>query len=153
MSTIADSLLIKDIHSQLKANDHRDALEELLSPLRSDSRVHDWENLRSALLADSPNDYFAESPSILFLHHSRTESVSSLVLTLGRSKEGIALPGQEHRIHLVIAAAIPEALNNEYLRILGAISRICREPSTLSELLEAKGQGEILTVLEKGCLQ
>ena len=121
MSTIADSLLIKDIHSQLKANDHRDALEELLSPLRSDSRVRDWENLRSALLADSPNDYFAESPSILFLHHSRT--------------------------------AIPEALNNEYLRILGAISRICREPSTLSELLEAKGQGEILTVLEKGCLQ
>ena len=145
MSTIADSLLIKDIHSQLKANDHRDALEELLSPLRSDSRVRDWENLRSALLADSPNDYFAESPSILFLHHSRTESVSSLVLTLGRSKEGIALPGQEYRIHLVIAA--------EYLRILGAISRICREPSTLSGLLEAKGQAEILTLLEKGCLQ
>jgi len=153
MSTISDSLLTKDIHSQLKANDHRDALEELLSPLRSDSRVRDWTQLRSSLLADFPNEHFAESPSTLFLHHGRTESVSSLVLALGRSKEGLALPGQEHRVHLVIAAAIPEELNNEYLRILGAISRICREPSTLSGLLEAKGQSEILTLLEKGCLQ
>ena len=153
MSTIAHSLLIKDIHSQLKANDHRDAFEELLSPLRSDSRVRDWECLRSALLANTFNDHFAESPSTLFLHHGRTESVSSLVLALGRSKKGLLLPGQEQRIHLVIAAAIPEALNNEYLRILGAIARVCREPSTLSGLLDATGEEEILHVLEKGCLQ
>jgi len=153
MSTISDSLLIRDIHSQLKANDHRDALEELLSPLRNDSRVRDWANLRGALLAEFPNDCFAESPSTLFLHHGRTESVSSLVLALGRSKQGLSLPGKKHRVHLVIAAAIPEALNNEYLRILGAFSRICREPSTLAGLLEAKSQSEILTLLEKGCLQ
>lgn len=153
MSTIANSLLIKDIHSQLKANDPRDAFEELLYPLRSDSRVRDWDRLRNALIANTYNDHFAESPSTLLLHHGRTESVSSLVLALGRSKEGLALPGQEQRIHLVIAAAIPEAMNNEYLRILGAISRVCREPSTLSGLFGAKGEEEILIVLEKGCLQ
>ena len=153
MSTIADSLLTKDIHTQLKAGDHRDALEEILSPLRSDPRILDWEKLRSAILEDFPNAAFMETPSTMFLHHGRTKSVSSLVLAVGRSKVGLPFPGQEHRLHLVFVAAIPEALNNEYLRILGAISRVCREPSTLAELLAATDQAGFLLLLEKGCLQ
>jgi len=151
MSTLSSSLLYKDVRLELKSSDHHDVLEELLLPLRSDARVHDWELLRAAILSNSPDDILREAPSQMLLHHSRTESVSELVLSAGRSIAGIDVPGTRNKIHLVILAAIPEALNNEYLRILGAISRVCRDSSTLKELLESKAPDEFLTLLEKGC--
>ncbi|MCE9587416.1 MAG: PTS sugar transporter subunit IIA [Verrucomicrobia bacterium] len=151
MNTLCDSLLSKDVKLQLKATDHHDALEEILSPLRSDVRVRDWQELRSALLANSLNETFREVPGAMFLHHCRTESVSELVLAAGRSTAGIVMPGREERVHLIFVAAIPEAVNNEYLRILGAISRICSDQETMQELLDFENTSEFLTFLERAC--
>jgi len=151
MNTLCDSLLIKDVRLQLKAADHHDALEEILSLLRGDVRVRDWEDLRSTLLANSLNETYRKTPSAMFLHHCRTESVSDLVLAAGRSVSGILMPGCEEKIHLIFLAAIPEALNNEYLRILGAISRICSEPETMQKLLDFENTSEFLALLERGC--
>ena len=153
MSLLSTSLLSKDIQLQLKATDHRDALEEVLSSLRSDHRVKDWERLRTSLLANSQSETFKECPGALFLHHGRTESVSSLVLAVGRSSAGFTSNPAGEKTHLVFLAAIPETMNNEYLRILGAISRVCREEETLQTLLDAKKTGEFLAALEKGCRQ
>ena len=44
-------------------------------------------------------------------------------------------------------------MNNEYLRILGAISRVCREENCLRALLNAERSDSFLAALEKGCLQ
>ena len=54
---------------------------------------------------------------------------------------------------LLFVAAIPEAMNNDYLRILGAISRVCREEASLQALLNAEKKEAFLAALEKGCLQ
>ena len=89
----------------------------------------------------------------MFLHHGRTESVSELVLAVGRSTIGIPVPGRNEPIHLVFLAAIPEALNSEYLRILGAIARVCRDPQTLRDMLDLKNTSQFLHLLEKGCRQ
>ncbi len=153
MSIITNSLLAKDIRLQLKATDHRDALEEILSSFRSDSRVRDWEKLRSALIESSSNGSFKENPCSMVLHHARTEHVSGLVLAVGRSKEGFSIEGHQKKIHLLFVVAIPTALNNEYLRILGAISRVCRDPFTYGELLATTDPAGFLAILEKGCRQ
>lgn len=152
MSTLSQSLLPRDIHTDLRATDHRDALEELLSPLRGDARVRDWDAMREAVLANSPVTD-KESPSTLILHHGRSESVTELVLAAGRSGTGLKQPGREGAARLIFLAAIPLALDNEYLRVLGALSRVCRDPATLGELLSAPDSGEFLRVLEKGCLR
>jgi mannitol/fructose-specific phosphotransferase system IIA component (Ntr-type) len=151
MNTLCYSLLSKDIRLQLKATDHHDALEEILSPLRSDVRIRNWEEMRSALLANSLNETFREVPGAMFLHHCRTESVSELVLAAGLSASGIIIPGREERINIIFVAAIPEAMNNEYLRILGAISRVCDNPRTIDALLAFENKAEFLAFLEKGC--
>jgi mannitol/fructose-specific phosphotransferase system IIA component (Ntr-type) len=151
MGILTDSLLPKDIRLDLRASDPRDAFEEVLSSLRSDSRVRDWEKLRSSLHENRPTEALREPPGTMCLHHGRTESVSGLVLAAGRSAEGMTLPGSQTRIHLVFIAAIPEALSNEYLRILGAISRVCREPASLEELRTAPDAGAFLSMLERGC--
>ena len=151
MSTLCDSLLPKEVKLRLKETDHHDALEEILSPLRSDVRVRDWEELRETLLANSPKEPFREDAGAMFLHHCRSESVNELVLAAGRNSAGIVMPGRKERIHLVIVAAIPEALNSEYLRILGAISRICSDRATMKELLDCEDSAQFLALLEKGC--
>jgi mannitol/fructose-specific phosphotransferase system IIA component (Ntr-type) len=153
MNPIADSLHHKDLRLGLKATDHRDALEEILSGLRSDPRVRDWDKLRDSLQANAGNDNFRENPGTMFLHHSRTDTVSGLVLAMGRSRKGIAVEGTMHKIHLIVVAAIPNALNNDYLRILGAVARVCRDASSFQELLEAQDPAGFLAVLEKGCRQ
>jgi len=153
MNLIAESLRSKDLRLALKATDHRDALEEVLSGFRSDARVRDWEKLRASLQTDSANETFRENPSAMFLHHSRTESVTGLILAVGRSKEGLSIAGREEKIHLIFVAAMPTAMNNDYLRILGAVARVCREPSSFQELLNAEDPAGFLSVLEKGCRQ
>ncbi len=153
MSILSTSLLSKEIQLHLRATDPRDALEELLSTLRSDHRVRDLEKLRASLLATSRNVPFKDVPCPVFLHHGRTESVSTLVLAVGRSIAGFTLGPTDQKTHLIVVAAIPEAMNNEYLRILGAISRVCREEETLKALLVAEDTATFLAVLEQGCRQ
>ena len=153
MNLIADSLRPKDLRLKLKATDHRDALEEILSGLRSDARVSDWEKLRTSLQENAGNETFRENPCTMFLHHARTESVNQLILAVGRSKEGLSIEGREEKIHLIFVAAMPTAMNNDYLRILGAVARVCREPSSFHELLGAEDPSGFLTLLEKGCRQ
>jgi mannitol/fructose-specific phosphotransferase system IIA component (Ntr-type) len=153
MSILSTSLLPKEIQLHLRATDPRDALEELLSTLRSDHRVRDVEKLRAALIATPKREISQTSPCPMFLHHGRTESVSTLVLAVGRSAAGFTLGSTDQKTHLLIVAAIPEAMNNEYLRILGAISRVCREEETLKSLLAAEDTSSFLAILEKGCRQ
>jgi PTS system fructose-specific IIC component len=153
MSILSDSLLTKDIRLGLKTSDRGDALEELLSPLRTDPRILDWEMLAGSIRTASNSKNLTGSGGMILLHHGRTESVSSLVLAAGRSATGFEIPGSEDRIHLVFLAAIPETLNNEYLRVLGAISRVCLAPGSLRALLEAPDPANFLSLLEKGCLE
>jgi mannitol/fructose-specific phosphotransferase system IIA component (Ntr-type) len=153
MNLITESLRPKDLRLALKATDHQDALEEILSGLRSDARVVDWKKLRDSLQANSVNETFRENSCTMFLHHARTESVNGLILAVGRSKEGVSIVGREEKIRLNFVAAMPTAMNNEYLRILGAVARVCREPSSFQELLAAEDPAGFLTLLEKGCRQ
>ena len=153
MSILTDSLLAKDIHLSLKASGHQDAFEELLSPLCSDERVKDWEKLR-ATLTSSPvacTDSGEHSP--ILLHHCRSEYVTDLVIAAGRSSSGIPHPDQKGKVELVFVAAIPGSLNNEYLRILGAISRVCRDENALGDLRQASTPASFLKILEKGCCE
>jgi mannitol/fructose-specific phosphotransferase system IIA component (Ntr-type) len=48
-------------------------------------------------------------------------------------------------------AAVPESLNNEYLRIIGAVSRICGNHSSFERLMGAASAAEFLNILEEGC--
>jgi mannitol/fructose-specific phosphotransferase system IIA component (Ntr-type) len=153
MSTLASSLRAKDINLSLRASGHRDAVEEILAVLRGDERVKDWEKLRTTLASTLPDNSLGETPSATFLHHCRSKSVSDLVIAAGRSEAGIVIPGQETKLRLVFVAAIPGALNNEYLRILGAMSRVCIESSAMSELIGAPDAPSFFAILEKGCRQ
>lgn len=153
MSALSSHLRAKDIHLKLRSTNCADALEEILSPLRRDSRVRDWDKLRSSLHAGARIEAATEHRATMILHHGRTESVSGLVLALGRSRAGLPNPGTGPDIHLLVVAAIPETLNNEYLRIIGAVARVCGQAGTFRKLLEAPAATDVTALLEKACIE
>ncbi len=151
MKTLSESLLPKDTHLLLKGSNPGDILEELLLPLRHDSRVRDWEIFRSSLVPSPSAATPGDDSCIMSLHHCRTDSISSLVLAAGKSQSGIATSETGIKTHLYFIAGIPSALNTEYLRVLGAISRVCRDPDSITELLAATNPVDFISILEKGC--
>jgi len=151
MGTLASSLLPKDIHMALRAGNPADALEEVLSGLRSDERVRDWEILRTSLVDGSPIDCGPRESGMIILHHRRTAGISGMVLAAGRFPAGIVLEGCAAPLRMIFVAAVPESLNNEYLRIIGAVSRICGNASSFERLMGASAPSEFLNILEEGC--
>jgi mannitol/fructose-specific phosphotransferase system IIA component (Ntr-type) len=151
MGTLASSLLAKDIHLALRAGNTADALEEVLSGLRNDGRVKDWDTLRSSLVNGSPIDCGPGQNGMIILHHRRTAGITSMVLAAGRFSPGIAIEGCMAPLRMVFVAAVPESLNNEYLRIIGAVSRICGNPDSFERLMGAADSAEFLHILEEGC--
>jgi mannitol/fructose-specific phosphotransferase system IIA component (Ntr-type) len=151
MGTLSDSLHSKDIHLALRAGNSADALEEVLSGLRTDGRVKDWETLRSSLVNGSPIDCGPSENGMIILHHRRTPGITSMVLAVGRFPAGITVEGCTALLRMVFVAAVPESLNNEYLRIIGAVSRICGNPPSFERLMGAASAAEFLNILEEGC--
>ena len=105
--------------------------------------------LRDAVLAH-PAPAIAENRCGICIAHGRTESITSLVMAAGRSTEGVTYPGLVDPVKLVFVAGIPRAFTSEYLRIVGAIVRMCRDKRQLHRLLVAKDAERFVALLGSG---
>jgi mannitol/fructose-specific phosphotransferase system IIA component (Ntr-type) len=153
MGTLSTSLLAKDIHLSLRAANPADALEEVLSGLRNDPRVRDWEKMRSSLVNGSPIDCGPNGKGMIILHHRRTPGITSMVLAAGRFPKGMGVENCAALLRMIFVAVVPESLNNEYLRIIGAVSRICGDVRSFERLMEVSDHDGFLKILEEGCLR
>lgn len=132
--TIDEILFPADVNLALRAGDKSAALEEILGQVRGDARVGHWERLRAAVIE-------RDAPAIeldgygICIAHGRTDAVTDLVVAAGRSSAGVVFPGSALPVRLIFVAGIPSAMNSEYLRLVGAIARVCRDPAQMEELL------------------
>lgn len=134
--TISEILHATDINLALRAGTKAAAVDEVLAQLHGDPRVKDWTALRAAVIArDAPA--LAEGGAGICIAHGRTSAVSDLVFAAGRSLDGIPCPEIGTGIRLFFVAGIPSAVDSEYLRLVGAIARVCRDPEEIDGLLEA----------------
>ncbi|HEY8900354.1 MAG TPA: PTS sugar transporter subunit IIA [Chthoniobacterales bacterium] len=134
--TIDQILGPADVILTLRASDKAAAIEEVLAQVRGDDRVVSWERLRAAVIErDAPA--LEQGGYGICIAHGRTDAVKALVMAAGRSEEGVVFPGTESKVHLIFVAGIPSAMNSEYLRLVGAIARVCREPKSMEALLAA----------------
>lgn len=80
--------------------------------------------------------------------HGKTSHVKNLVITCGRSREGVnfeSMDGKPTRIFFVLVA--PEDSAGIHLKALAKISRLLKDPSFRQEFLAAEGAAEILDVI------
>jgi len=149
MTPISDVLQPDHVILALAARDPVGAIEEVLARLDGDERVKNFAVLRDAVLAQ-PGPAIAENGCGICIAHGRTESVTSLVMAAGRSSEGVIYPGLVEPVKLVIVAGIPGAFTSEYLRIVGAIVRMCRDKRQLDRLLATKDAVRFVALLSLG---
>lgn len=147
MISIPAVLKSPHIDVSLSAPDTATAVSGLLELLRGDPRVMKWDDFQQAVLARDTSPIASNGCGIL-IAHGRTNSVASLVMAAGISKQGISHPaGGTPPIHVVFVAGIPAAFNNDYLRVVGTIARLCSQKDLLTSLLDSSSPSEFLSTL------
>ncbi len=74
--------------------------------------------------------------------HARTQLVEELLLGIGRSREGVLLPGNDNLVHLLFVIAVPQQMVNDYLICVGSLARRLNQEATRHALLEASTPAE-----------
>jgi mannitol/fructose-specific phosphotransferase system IIA component (Ntr-type) len=149
MTPIADVLQPDHVVLTLAAQDPASAIDEVLGRLEGDERVKNFAALREAVRTQ-PAPAIAENGCGICIAHGRTESVTSLVIAAGRSARGIVFSKLSEPVKLVFVAGIPAAFTSEYLRIVGAIVRMCRDRRQLNRLLTTKDPERFVALLSSG---
>lgn len=149
---IGDILRPEHVIMTLSADDKLNAIDEVLLKVSGDERVKNFDALKKAVHErDAPS--IEESGIGICIAHGRTETVSSLILAVGRLSSGITTPEITAPLRLVFVAGIPGAYRSEYLRIVGAIARICRDRHQVERLLAAKTSTHFIDLLTEGELR
>lgn len=129
MKRIADILRPDAVVLSLRAKTHTKAIEEVARVLKHDERVLDWKPLLKGFeQADPCLPVTAEFG--ICLPHARTEHVSSMVMSVGRSLAGIPFPGCTPPIRYLFCIGIQHSLAADYLRIIGLLARIIKVPES-----------------------
>lgn len=115
MITIKDILKPQFVDLGLDASSPAGAVFAVASMLKQSPDILHWQGFYEAL---KYND-LEEGCPVLF-PHARTQNVARMVMSVGRLAKPLGLT------RYVFVVGVPLALTAEYLRIMGAISRILR---------------------------
>ena len=117
--------------------------------VKTSPEVLDWESLLKGVHASAPCLPEPSGGFALCIPHTRGESVSSMVMSVGRSETGIAFPGVELPVRYIFCIAVPRALAADYLRIVGLLARVFKDRQMEGALREAKTAEEFVDVLSR----
>ncbi len=149
MIAIADMLLPENVLLEVAGVTPTEALQKVIALLRNDEAVTDYEKLSAALLAAAPCAAEAGCEFAICIPHVRTAAVSAMVMSVGRADPGVLFPGCPQPIRYLFCIALPAALDSEYLRLVGLLARVLRNPSSEAELRVAATPSEFVHVLAR----
>lgn len=149
MISISDILLPAHVNLALTSKDQASGVEEVLSKLNGDARIKNWDGLHASVLERNAPALSCNECGVC-IAHGRTNAVDSLVMAAGRSAAGLSSPQINDRVRLVFVAGIPSAFDSEYLRLVGALARICRDKNLLDKLLGVADPARFVELLVSG---
>jgi mannitol/fructose-specific phosphotransferase system IIA component (Ntr-type) len=147
MISIADTLRPERIRLTLAATDCDGAIRETAGPLQSAPAVLDWDALLAGLFRSAPCIAERDTDFGFCLPHARTDAVSTMVMSIGISPGGILFPDCQVPVRYIFCIGVPKALATDYLRIVGLLTRILRDPANEAMLRTATSPAELLDEL------
>ena len=145
---ILDVLLKEAILSDLKADDKKGVLEELVTPV--------------ARIADINHDYLVKvlmererlgSTGIgegIGIPHGKVKDLESLVLGFGLSRKGVDFDSMDgHPAYIFFLLLTPENSTGLHLKLLARISRILKNDLFKQKLLGATNRDEIYSIIKE----
>jgi len=143
MMTLDDVLAPKFVDLDVKATNPQEVILQVASLLKGDERVLDWTKLYEGALLRNP----CVSSGVDFdisIPHTRSDAVSTMVMAIGRATSG---QGAEKKTHYVFVIGVPVPMAADYLRIVGALARIFRNPESERRLREITDPSEFISRL------
>ena len=148
MITIADILRPEHVALEITAQAPEAAIAEVAAPLRTDERVLDWDAVLAGFFKVAP--CLPASPQFaICIPHTRTNQVNSLVMTVGRSAQGIVFPASAVPVRYLFCIGVQLALAADYLRIVGLLARIVKDPASEERLRAAATGLEFVQALSR----
>jgi PTS system nitrogen regulatory IIA component len=146
MITVADGLRPEHVALEVRERSAVDAISVVAALLRNDERVLDWEPLFEGLHQAAP--CLPATPEFaICIPHVRTDQVTSLVMSVGRSREGIVFPGSPAPARYIFCIGVQLALAADYLRIVGLLVRAVKDPGSEAKLRSAANGLEFVETL------
>jgi PTS system nitrogen regulatory IIA component len=148
MITIADILRPEHVALEVRAQTPEAVIAEVAAPLRTDERVLDWEAVLAGFFKVAP--CLPASPQFaICIPHTRTNQVTSLVMSVGRSTPGIIFPASPVPVRYLFCIGVQLALAADYLRIVGLLARIVKDPVSEERLRAAATGLEFVQALSR----
>jgi mannitol/fructose-specific phosphotransferase system IIA component (Ntr-type) len=147
MNRIREILLPKQILLNVKATTREEAITQVGDSLKGDNRIIDWPGF-SQSLGECERSSKVNVGLGLTIPHGRTDTVTSMVMAFGRLAEPIRRGPATIRFVLVIG--IPETMDADYLRLVGALMRSFRDGHLRKALETAKTPEAVLSAFERG---
>lgn len=77
--------------------------------------------------------------------HGKMSELDRVLLSFGRSGNGIGFDSQDNQpVHLLVMILSPEEMVDDYLKTLGAVSRLLKDPGTRRHLRATDSLGDIV---------
>ena len=149
MITLADILPAVHVTLDVVATTPREAIDEVAALVKKAPGVDDWDALLAGVHAAAPCLPEPAGGFSLCLPHTRGACVSTMVMSVGRSAAGVTFPGVEQPVRYFFCIAVPHALAADYLRIVGLLARVFKNPAAESELRAAETPADFIALLSR----
>lgn len=147
MLSIADTLRPERVRLALAATVPEAAIRETAGLLLGAPAVLDWEALLAGLLRSAPCLADQDSPFAFCLPHARTEAVNTMVMSIGVSPGGIVFPDCPQPVRYIFCLGLPQAMAQDYLRIVGLLTRTLRDPANEAMLRTSPSPSDLIDEL------
>ena len=149
MTTLADLLKPEHIALHPAATSRDAAIEEIASLLDDDVQVIDGAELFKNVNASAPCILEHGAEFCLCIPHARTAAVTAMVMSVGRFDRGLSIPGVEKPVRYIFCIAVPPELATDYLRIIGLIARIVKDPDSEQQIYSAETPEEFIATMAR----
>ncbi|MDD5091274.1 MAG: PTS sugar transporter subunit IIA [Candidatus Wallbacteria bacterium] len=139
-----------NIKLDLKAKDKDAILNELNELALESKKISDPEEFTRAIF-DREAKITTGIGSGIAIPHARSNAVKDFVMVFARSKKGLNFKALDDKpVHLFFLLGAPFDHDEEYLEAMGRLSKLLKEPTFRSRLLEVKTKAEILDTITGG---
>lgn len=147
MITLADTLTPQHIALDPEVTDRAGAMRKIAGLLQDDPRVLDWDTLYSQLCRSASCRCEDEASFAICLPHARTDAVTDMVMSVGRFAPMLDFDEVQRPVRYLFIIAAPVAMAADYLRIVGLLMRVIRNPVSEQSLATAATSDEFLDIL------
>jgi nitrogen PTS system EIIA component len=145
---ILDVLQKESIISDLKSQDKKGILEELVAPIASITGVNHKDLVR--VLMDREQLGSTGIGGGIGIPHGKLKQLESLALGFGLSRKGVDFESMDNQpTHIFFLLVTPENSTGLHLKMLARVSRILKHDQFKAKLLSAANTDEIFSIIKE----